>query len=767
MSSHHVLTALFLSTFLISFPCQAEAKQGTFFPDLQAAKEAYKQEDYETAAKNWEPLAYTGYERAQLELGKLYSRGLGVEEDHEKALNLFSAAARQGNVRAMYEIGRAFEKGNGVAQDYYQARRWYLMAADGGYSRAHFALAKLYEANKLITATTQQENTAAQINRALENMEQGNFKDARHLAYLYEQGLDVPKNLKRALLFYKIAEGNEKDERSNTTKILETKVTLDELYEINDQADLILAYQGEGMEEQRAELIQSLKKAENTFLTPAVLKIQKANAIKHYRRAYQNGYERASEKLMDIKGADAPILPLPSTQKVTPPKRKNYRFITDLKIQMVGEENLDLATRNTESETAFVLNGKLGAYFYPTENITTYLELRGLYSEGQASSNDPDEDDVRDLSFIEVRQAWIELEQILGQHGLALKTGRQRLYEPRGLWWNRDLDALKISKNSTLTNGFFGFGQNLGRYRFGNENDLDKDEEDRLRFFGELTHEYAKNQFVELRGMYEYDHSDTEDIGDFIKDDDRDEEDHKLLWAGFRLKGKTSAGFLSRIGYRADMIGVAGSEETINSAPAGGNNRVVTAKNDRDVLGWAFDGSFDFQFDTAFKPIFTIGYAYGSGDDGTGTNNAFRQTGLEGNTSMFPEERVSSALRNYGEVLRPELSNIHIMTLGLSLPVLTASDMNLNYYSYWLDDVASGLRSSGISSRLNGNDTHLGQGLDWMLNWNIGKELETQSPLFKNTALRIRLGGFRAGDAYGVAEGEYAFRGMTELRFRF
>jgi len=348
--------------------------------------------------------------------------------------------------------------------------------------------------------------------------------------------------------------------------------------------------------------------------------------------------------------------------------------------------------------------------------------------------------------------------------------GRQRFYEPRGLWWNRDLDAAKLSLKSDITNGFLAIGENQSIYRIGSDNDLDHDDEDRLRILGELSHQYAPSHIIEGRVLYENDHSGSRPLGSNISSNNRDDEDFNLLWAGIRTKGKfdTNTPILKNLGYRADIIGATG-EETISSTSSGpsDNLRTITDIDDRDVRAWAFDASADFLFDTFLEPTFTLGYAYGSGDDGSGDNSSFRQSDLDGNTSLFPEDRVSSSLRNYGEVLRPELSNIHIINTGLNFPVLKASDLNVNYFSYWLDKEETGLRSNQISAPLNGNDNYLGQALDISTNLNIGKEMNLTTPVLKNSALRLKLGGFKAGEAYGTEDGEYAYRGTTELRVKF
>lgn len=473
-------------------------------------------------------------------------------------------------------------------------------------------------------------------------------------------------------------------------------------------------------------------------------------ATKYFKLAEANGYLPADKRYVTLQ----------SFQIET---RKKYKVITDFKTQFTGEENLDLGTANNDLETAFVLNGKIGAYLYPTDDITTYFEARGLYSDGVATSDSDDDEDTTNLNFVEMRQAWVEFDQLWNIPILSLKAGRQRFYEPRGLWWNRDLDAARLSLNSTLTNSFIAIGENLSKYRIGDDNDLEREEEKRLRILGELSHQPVKNHEIGLRFLYEEDHSGTKNIGQTVPDNDRDTEDNNLLWAGARASGKTD-----NITYRADIMAVRGEETITTTTPGpGADLRTVSTITDRDVFGWGFDGSINIELDTPLEPTLTVGYAYGSGDDGNGDNNAFRQTGLEGNTSISPAGRASSALRNYGEVLRPELSNLHIVNTGINIPVFQASDINLNYFNYWLDENATTLRSSGISARLNNSDKHVGQALDLAVNINIGKELDIQNTIFKNTAFRIRLGGFKAGEAYGSGEDEYAYRGSTELRVKF
>lgn len=481
-----------------------------------------------------------------------------------------------------------------------------------------------------------------------------------------------------------------------------------------------------------------------------------------YDLSYQAGYSRAGVAYNALNGVESSVKPKPP--------RKKYRITNDIRFQFTAEDNLDLDTDGDQFETSGIINARGGVFLYPTDDITTFVEGRAFLSDGLASSNNDDDDDSADLNFLELRQAWIEFDNIAGHQPASAKIGRQRFREERGLWWNRDLDAARLSYDTSLTKAFVAVGQNQSQYRLGDDDEFDRDEEDRLRFLSEVSHQYKKDQFIEARFLYEDDNSRTENIGQNVDNDDRDDEDFSLAWVGVRAKGKhlLFADSVPQVSYRVDVIGLTGEiTEVSTTAGPSSDLRTVNGVNTRDVNAFAFDGSIDIETAAPLSPTITLGYAYGSGDDGTGDSRTFRQSGLDGNSSRFPSGKVSNNLRNYGEVLRPELSNIHILNAGVAFPVMRASDFSLNYFSYWLDDEEGPLEDEDITAPLNGRDSHIGQALDASLNINLGKELKRSERYLKDTALRLRLGSFKSGDAFGDAEGDYALRGSSELRVKF
>ncbi len=112
--------------------------------DFLAGVDTYDRGDYDTALKEWRPLAEQGYAVAQYNLGIMYHKGHGVPQDYTEAVKWFRLAADQGLVNAQYSLGQMYRKGLGVPQDYQEALKWYRRAADQGHGNAQFNLATMY-----------------------------------------------------------------------------------------------------------------------------------------------------------------------------------------------------------------------------------------------------------------------------------------------------------------------------------------------------------------------------------------------------------------------------------------------------------------------------------------------------------------------------------------------------------------------------------------------------------------------------------------------
>jgi alginate production protein len=374
--------------------------------------------------------------------------------------------------------------------------------------------------------------------------------------------------------------------------------------------------------------------------------------------------------------------------------------------------------------------------------------------------------------FLQLRQAWVSYDLDEYVDNTAIKVGRQRVREPYGIWWNNDQDAVRVSYDTTQFKGSVGVGQNLFSYNTA-EDEFRGDNKDRFRAFAEASWLTPVNSHVDVRALYEDDHSSTPSIGTSLSSDERDDDDSQLVWLGARVASDRKKFNQKRnfISYRADIIGVVGEVDSITTAAGSGTSRVVTGADNVDVAGWAFDGQVDYRAnELPLKPVFTAGYAYGSGDDDNGADgksNAFIQSDMHSNTSN--DIGSSRPLHNYGEAFRPELSNLHIMKLGATANLTDNTDMSLIYRKYILADEGSNLRSSRVRQNVNGNDKDVGQGVDVVLNSNIAKEFDVKLPAgLTGLNFRSSLGVFRSGDAFeNTGEDETLVRGLAEAQLRF
>ena len=100
--------------------------------DFDAGNRAYAARDYETAFKEWLPLAEAGDAMAQNNIGFMYRKGRGVPPDEKEAVKWYRRAAEQGLPDAMTNLGYMYDEGRGIEQDLLESYKWFLLAAERG-----------------------------------------------------------------------------------------------------------------------------------------------------------------------------------------------------------------------------------------------------------------------------------------------------------------------------------------------------------------------------------------------------------------------------------------------------------------------------------------------------------------------------------------------------------------------------------------------------------------------------------------------------------
>src|SRR3954463_15436838 len=85
--------------------------------------------DYDEAFRWLSAAAAQGASRAVLNLGHMYSQGLGMAQNMAEAVSLFTAVAKPSDssdaFAARIELGRIFSKGIGIPADADEALKWY------------------------------------------------------------------------------------------------------------------------------------------------------------------------------------------------------------------------------------------------------------------------------------------------------------------------------------------------------------------------------------------------------------------------------------------------------------------------------------------------------------------------------------------------------------------------------------------------------------------------------------------------------------------
>ena len=76
--------------------------------DFNAGFKAYQSGDYQTAFKEWQPLAEQGHADAQFNLGVMHENGEGVLQYYKLAVQWFRKAAEQGHAGAQQMLSEMY-----------------------------------------------------------------------------------------------------------------------------------------------------------------------------------------------------------------------------------------------------------------------------------------------------------------------------------------------------------------------------------------------------------------------------------------------------------------------------------------------------------------------------------------------------------------------------------------------------------------------------------------------------------------------------------
>lgn len=175
-------------------------------------------------------------------------------------------------------------------------------------------------------------------------------------------------------------------------------------------------------------------------------------------------------------------------------------------------------------------------------------------------------------------------------------------------------------------------------------------------------------------------------------------------------------------------------------------------RNDTKLRGWGFDVGSTRTIGERW--YLTASWAFGKGDDNNrdGTDGNFRQTELQDNNAKFGGV---TSFRYYGELVDPELANMHIATVGLGFRFAPRGSVDLVGHYYRQDEAVRRILDSDIDQKPNGIDRELGWEVDLIIGWRPVRSWDFE----------FVVGWFKPGKAF--RRDDDAWVSKLQLRYRY
>ena len=168
----------------------------------QQAMSARLEGNFSKAFELLKGLADRGYSKAQLRVGHLLEKGVGVEQSYQQALAWFNKAREQGDSRALAHIGFLYERGLGVDRDELRALSLYKQALDSGSTLAAIRLGHLYVSGVIVPRDYAR--ALQYFSAAAEKSDQAGLA---WMGFMHEKGHAVKQDYSKAAGFYEQAIG--------------------------------------------------------------------------------------------------------------------------------------------------------------------------------------------------------------------------------------------------------------------------------------------------------------------------------------------------------------------------------------------------------------------------------------------------------------------------------------------------------------------------------------------------------------------------------
>jgi hypothetical protein len=393
---------------------------------------------------------------------------------------------------------------------------------------------------------------------------------------------------------------------------------------------------------------------------------------------------------------------------------------------------------------------KVELFYNIADSVALFIQGKAFY-EADLYAESGEREYIRGVGW---SQTWLLLSHLFGTD-FNVQLGRQKFADRRQWWWNDEVDSFRLDYLRDDIHAEIAVAEQLA-VKSSDEEGIDPVREDLLLVLGDAIWTWAEKQELGVFFLSQFDHSKTEGPGEIIEEASEDDSDADLFWVGGRAFGKYKRKGVGKFTYWLDIAAVLGEETAINFEDADPGRLRVDNLETRDIRGWGLDVGLLWRTKLPFEPSIAMGYARGSADSNPddGVDTAYRQSGLHRNRVKFEGEQ---RFRYYGELLRPELSNLEIWTFAIGVPLFESSSIDLLYHNYNQVRPDSFLRDTKLDAEPTGLDSDLGEEVDLIVSLDESEHYQTQ----------FGAGLFFSGDAFGPLSGETAATLFLKLRYSF
>ncbi len=300
-------------------------------------------------------------------------------------------------------------------------------------------------------------------------------------------------------------------------------------------------------------------------------------------------------------------------------------------------------------------------------------------------------------------QMWVQQDR-LGGTPWSLQAGRVEVIERRAWWWDEDLDAIRARYAPGPWKLDTGIAREIAKTSSA-ERGIAPDARGVTRWFGQASWPWAERHALDAFWLVQTDGSSRPSPGAvFANEDATDASDLRARWVGLRAWGEWRVDNGPRLAYWADTALLSGRERMTAFEEQDDDSFITGTTASRRVRGSAFDIGATASLALPLRPSLSAGYARGS--------SGFRQTGLHENKT-----RIGGVKRwqRYGELLKPDLANLSVATLGAGVRVLENSSVELVAHRYRQVRAADSLAGARLSADPQGSRRAVGREVDLLV----------------------------------------------------